>query len=287
MPPDLSAPQADLDLKSFRETTEAFLAHLRLSGRSQSTIRLYGRVLDLYFEAGLERTLGEEISPATRQLRFSVLRSFFRWAVASGRLPVNPIEGLPPPRHHLGEPRALSQEELAKVRQVVADLALPHRALLTLLVETGLRQAEAVGLRVRDVDLSTAGHEGIVVHGKGGRERFVPLPAGFESRRLLRRLVAGKAQDAFLFSKDGDRPWATSTVRKLWGRVCRKAGIADRGVHALRHTAATRMIEQVGDLVLVQRLLGHASIQTTARYVARGDEALRRAMDRAGGGWSR
>jgi integrase/recombinase XerD len=123
--------------------------------------------------------------------------------------------------------------------------------------------------------------------GKGGKERFVPLPAGYESRRLLRRLTRGLSPEAPAFSVDGDAPLDTSTVRKAWGRICRKADVKGYGVHSLRHTAATRLLERGIDLESVQRLLGHASVSTTARYTVRGSEELRRDMERAGGGWQR
>ena len=261
-----------------------YLGSLRLAGRSPGTLRAYRVVLGDYARGGLAAALPDDLAPATRRMRYAVLRAFGRWAVGQGYLDADPLAATPAPRLAPAPPRAIPSDALERLGRVVADLDLAHRTLFTLLAETGLREAEAVSLRVRDVDLVTPGHESVRVLGKGGRVRVVPLPPGYESRRLLRRLLAGRPGEAPVFSANGDMPWSTSTVRKAWARVCARAGVEGYSVHALRHTAATRLVEHLGDLTLAQRLLGHASVATTARYAARGDEALREGMERVGGG---
>ncbi|MCL6595842.1 MAG: tyrosine-type recombinase/integrase [Firmicutes bacterium] len=266
----------------------AFLLALRQGGRSEGTLRRYRRVLDDLLDGGLAQALGdEEASPATRRLRHAVLSRFFRWAVAEGLLQANPLANRPPPRLHEQVPRSLPADELSRLGEAVRAQPLRIRALFTLILECGLREAEATALRVRDVDLSTRGQEGVRVRGKGGKERFVPLPPGYESRALLRRLAAGRDGAEFVFTARGGMPLTTSAVRKAWARIRRAAGVDGYSVHSLRHTAATRMLERTGDLQLVSRLLGHSSVAVTARYTLRGDSALRRAMEDAGGGWRR
>ena len=288
MPPDQSHANCTLrdspDPETLRLAVEGYLDALRMAGRMPRTVSLYQSVLSLWWSGGIASVLRPDLAPATRAHRYQVLRGFVRWATDQGyTLGQDPLAGVPRPRLAALEPRAIPQGDLDRITRVVIILSLPHRALFTLLLETGLREAEACSLRVRDLDLTTPGSEGIHVHGKGGKERFVPLPAGFESRRLLRRLIqAHPAPDAFVFSKDGIRPWDTSTVRRAWGRLTTRAGVKGYSVHSLRHTAATRLVESVGDLALVQRLLGHASLSTTGRYAMRGDQALRRAMEQMG-----
>lgn len=267
-----------------RRAVDEYLDALRRAGRAPGTLRAYSVVLADYLRGGLAAALPDDLAPATRRMRYAVLRAFGRWAVGQGHMDSDPLDGAPAPRLAPAPPRAIPADALERIGRVVAGLDLAHRALFVLLAETGLREAEAVALRVRDVDLTTAGHEAVRVLGKGGRVRVVPLPPGYESRRLLRRLISGKPAEAPVFSRDGDASWTTSTVRKAWARVCQRAGVEGYSVHSLRHTAATRLVERMGDLTLAQRLLGHASIATTARYATRGDEALREGMERVGGG---
>ncbi|MCL6596382.1 MAG: tyrosine-type recombinase/integrase [Firmicutes bacterium] len=176
-----------------REAARAFLLALRQAGRSNATIRRYRRVLDDLAEVGVGKALGgEDSSPATRRLRHAVLSRFFRWAVAEAILDANPLANRPPPRVQEQVPRSVPAGELSRLGAAVRAQPLRIRAIFTLVLECGLREAEATGLRVRDVDLSTRGQEGVRVRGKGGKERLVPLPPGYESRALLRRLAAGR-----------------------------------------------------------------------------------------------
>lgn len=251
-------------------------------------LRAYEAVLAVYVQAvgDVHAVLRSGLAPATRRQRYAILRAFGAWAVKKGHLARSPVDSIPPPRLPQGQPRAIPADDLERLARVVGSLPLAHQTMFTLLVETALREVGAVGRCARDVDLATAGGEGLHVRGKGDRERFVPLPPGHESRRFLRRLIRGLPAVAPVFSADGDRPWTASTVRKVWGRVCSKAGVRHR-VDDLRHTAATRIGERLGDTDPARRLLGHASFATTALYTQRDQAALRHVMDGIGGGWQR
>ena len=225
--------------------------------------------------------------PSTRVLRHKVVGAFGRWAERAGYDWGAVSESVPRPRLEPALPRALPADELERVGAAVARAPLRTRALFTLILECGLREAEACALRVRDLDLTTRGQEGVRVRGKGSKERFIPLPAGYRSRGRLRRLVRARAADEFVFWARGNLEASTSGVRKAWARICADAGVQGYSVHCLRHTAATKMLERTGDLQLVSYLLGHSSVSVTARYTLRSNAALRRAMETAGGGWDR
>lgn len=270
-----------------RGAVEEYLAVLTAAGRAQSTLRRYRAILSLLAERGAVATLGDDLAPATRLLRHKVITAFGRWAERGGYELGGIGQSVPRPRLDPAVPRALPAEDLERVGAAVARSPLRTKALFTLILECGLREAEACALRVRDVDLTTRGQEGVRVRGKGSKERFIPLPAGYRSRALLRRLVRARAADEFVFSARGSLEPSTSGVRKAWARMCADAGVEGYSVHCLRHTAATKMLERTGDLQLVSYLLGHSSVSVTARYTLRSNAALRRAMESAGGGWER
>ena len=145
------------------------------------------------------------------------------------------------------------------------------RAVLELLYSGGLRSAEVVGLDLADVDFE---REAVHVHGKGGKERVVPLgeEAAHHLARYLRdgrpALVRG-AEDAIFLSAHGRR-LDTSTVRRIL-----------RHPHRLRHAFATHLLEGGADLRVIQELLGHSSLSTTQAYSHVDARRLRRVYDRA------
>jgi site-specific recombinase XerD len=150
-------------------------------------------------------------------------------------------------------------------------LALRNRALVELVYSAGLRSAEAVGLDLADVDFE---QESLRVHGKGGKERVVPLgeEAAFRVARYLRdgrpRLARG-ADDALFLSVRGRR-LDTSTLRRLLPHP-----------HRLRHAFATHLLEGGADLRTIQELLGHSSLSTTQIYSHVDGRRLRRVYDSA------
>jgi site-specific recombinase XerD len=146
-----------------------------------------------------------------------------------------------------------------------------NRALLELVYSCGLRSAEAVGLDLVDVDFE---REAVHVHGKGGKERVVPL--GEEAARELalylrdaRPQLARGAGDAVFLSARGRR-LDTSTLRRLVPHP-----------HRLRHAFATHLLEGGADLRTIQELLGHSSLSTTQVYSHVDARRLRRVYDRS------
>ena len=259
---------------------------LRHAGRAPGTLALYQRTALLFAQRGVDAVLPLTLAPSTRRQRYDVLHAFLIWCDRSGARPGAPglLAAVPIPHSPEPPPRAVPADALTRITDQVRRLPLKWRTYFTLVLETGMRSGEAVRIRVRDIDLSTLGRESVRVLGKGGRERIIPLPAGFASRPLLKRLIRERiAPDAFLFSKSrtGDMPMTTAAARYQWARVLKAAGVAGYSIHSLRHTVATRLVERVGDLSLAQRLLGHASLRTTARYTVRGEAALRKAMEQS------
>lgn len=189
------------------------------------------------------------------------VHSFYRWAQDEGLRPDNPAGRLPRPKVPRGIPRPIAEERLnAAIAQAPADV----RCWLVLGAYAGLRAGEMSRLMRADI-LDTATPPVVLVCGKGGKQRIVPL-----SERVLFELRAyGLPSRGPVFRRrDGNPgPPTPARVSQLVNAHLHDLGIGDTG-HAARHRFGTRAYQVSRDLRLVQDLLGHADPGTTAVYAA-------------------
>ena len=167
-----------------------------------------------------------------------------------------------------------------------APTGLRNRALFTLMHDAGLRTCEVIGLHTRDVKHDELDGRPVtrleLRAGKGGRQRSVYLPP--EASRLLEAWVAykralGIGQSRRVFTALRRGPLASAYLREVCARKGREAGIEWRvHPHALRHTFGTELLEETGDLALVQDALGHANPTNTRIYAKVRNGRLARAM---------
>jgi site-specific recombinase XerD len=211
------------------------------------------------------------LAPTTIARKLAAVRAFLRHSLGPARVPdvrLAPRRG----RRLPDSPREADVDRQLAALDGDAPIDLRNRALVELVYSAGLRSAEAVGLDLADVDFE---QELVHVrHGKGGKERVVPLgeEASFRVARYLREgrpaLVRG-ANDALFLSVRGRR-LDTSTLRRLAPHP-----------HRLRHAFATHLLEGGADLRTIQELLGHSSLSTTQVYSHVDARRLRRVYDRS------
>ncbi len=209
-----------------------------------------------------------KLAPASIARRISTIRSFLRFTLGAARVPETPFS----PRKAQRLPEAPKPAEVDALLDVFAgdgQLAMRNRALLELVYSAGLRSAEAVGLNLADVDFE---QELVLVRGKGGKERAVPLgeEAAHHLARYLRDArpaLARGANDAVFLSARGRR-LDTSSVRRMLPHP-----------HRLRHSFATHLLEGGADLRTIQELLGHSSLSTTQVYSHVDGKRLRKVYD--------
>ncbi|MHA7293705.1 tyrosine-type recombinase/integrase [Arthrobacter sp. HLT1-21] len=193
----------------------------------------------------------------------AALRSFYAWGLLGGMVEVNPAAGLPSVKAKAGRPKP-AQESQWKDAMLSSD---PRDALMIRLgAEAGLRCCEICKVHTDDVEHDLIGYSLRVV-GKGGKVRTVPL-----SPRLALELRARPAGYAFKGAVDGHLSAAYVSKRLSWA-----LGKGTTG-HMLRHRFASVAYSAERDLRAVQELLGHSSPETTARYTAIPDGALRAAV---------
>jgi integrase/recombinase XerD len=160
-------------------------------------------------------------------------------------------------------PTVLGRQEVDELLRCTKNLK--HRTFLSTLYACGMRISEAANLRIPDID--SARMQIRIAHGKGAKERLVPL-----SPRLLEELRTYWKQyrpSQFLFpGKRPDKPYAHTSIQKAIKRSAQLAGIRKNvHPHVLRHSYATGLLEAGVDLLTISRLLGHASFVTTMVYL--------------------
>jgi site-specific recombinase XerD len=182
-----------------------------------------------------------------------------------------PIERIPFPRREKKLPLILSREEVKALLE--APDKLRDRTALAILYGCGLRVSEVTQLQVSDID--SARKIVRIRHGKGGKDRQTLLPAKLLD--LLRCYWRSRRPTGWLFpSADSTRPIAPKVVFLACRKAAQRAGIS-KPVHpqSLRHAFATHLLEDGVNLRTIQILLGHANLETTARYLHVADVAVR------------
>lgn len=220
-------------------------------------------------------------APRTLQRRLSACRSYYGWMLRHGRIGVNPAAGLRAPKAPRRLPKVLDPDEAKTLVETPLDapLGVRDRALLELFYSSGLRLSELCGLRWAQVDLD----DGLVtVHGKGRRERVVPI--GSHARAALgqwRASTGAKADDP-VFPGRGGAPITPRAVQLRVRQLAERQGLFKQvHPHMLRHSFASHILESSGDLRGVQELLGHADLSTTQIYTHLDYQHLAKVYDAA------
>ncbi|MCR2811646.1 tyrosine-type recombinase/integrase [Microbacterium sp. zg.Y1084] len=285
------------------EAVEVYTRHLVDVRRlSQATVRAYrsdladmtASVGDLPLtEVDLE-ALREWLWAATRRgdaratlaRRTAAARGLFGWAVEYGHLPTDPSLRLVAPKRGRTLPRVAAADGLADVLDGVHARAaagdprdLRDAAVLELLYGAGLRVSELCGIDVGDLDRSAAT---VRVLGKGSKDRVVPYGAP-AARALDAYLVRGRPAlaargesppPAVFLGLRGARIGPRAVYDVVAREIAPLVGAETVGPHALRHSAATHLLDGGADLRAVQEMLGHASLGTTQIYTHVSSERL-------------
>ncbi len=237
------------------------------------------------------------VAARTASRRLSCLRQFYRFLLTDGRRDDDPTAPVDSPTLPRTLPGVLSEEEVERLLGAVwpdedaAEMSskreadgLRLRAMIELLYGSGLRVSELVSLPLHAVSAET---QSLLVRGKGGKERLVPL--GVPARRALDaylavrdRHLADGAPSRWLFPSRGASGHLTRhRLAQMLKALAQAAGIEPGRVspHALRHAFASHLLAHGADLRAVQKMLGHADIATTEIYTHVLDERLKRLVE--------
>ncbi len=216
---------------------------------------------------------------SSRRRQVATIRSLFRFLVQQGTLPHDPSERLLPPEREREARRVLTEAEYKRLLGAVQHEARDG-AIIELLLQTGIRESECVGIKLPDVHLPArinrdAGSVGTLrVHGKGRKDRVVTL--NYKACRAIKAYLAvrPKVDEEHLFLSKFERPLSTRSIRNLVAKYLREAGIPGASTHSLRHTFATHHVKKGTKLDVVRQALGHESLATTSVYVGLAREVM-------------
>lgn len=253
------------------------------------------------FRAYLRQLSRRNLKRAAIQLRFSALRSFFRFLVRRGEVEVTPIRNISVPKREKRLPRFLTSEQMGELLKSPlrefetarqnADAAKPpdavpflrDRAIMETIYSCGLRVSELCGLLAEDIFW---GEQVVRVRGKGKKERIVPIgaPALEAIRAYWSALPVHPGGDlpVFYSKTRADRAVYPSLVQTRLKRYLAACGLdPELTPHKLRHSYATHLLDAGADLRSVQELLGHANLATTEVYTHLTTDRLKKAYDEA------
>ena len=207
--------------------------------------------------------LFQKNNPASIARKLSTLRSFFQFWVKRGRISQNPARAIHSPKIPKKLPRFLNKDEIFGLLDMEGDDAFKCRrdlSILELLYSCGLRVSELVGVDLDQIDLA---NRLVRVLGKGEKERIV-----FFHEALMKPLREyGIDKRGLILRSERGGLYTGRTIEQIVKQSCKKAGITKRVTpHTFRHSFATHLLEAGADIRHIQKLLGHANLQTTQIY---------------------
>jgi site-specific recombinase XerD len=275
------------------ELLEQFLAGHLSAGHSPRTVDWYRYELRRFFDWLLAQRLHNgnwlrpEViesylaasraggnAPATVAGHYRALQGWFNWLVQRGHLAVSPMADIAAPKVPKKRPKRVELAEFDRLVESIPPVRwvdLRDRLIVNVLFLCGLRLAECS--RLKSSDFRTSEHLLLVREGKGGNDRLVPMLPAVE-RAFVAYVFNRPACEAhaLLLGSDGaGNPRGAITtggIRQMVRRRCARAGIRVLNPHAFRHGLAMHLLNKGGDMSLVQKVLGHAQITTTARHYA-------------------
>jgi site-specific recombinase XerD len=287
-----SAPTGERESTSATDiptNAQSFARHLRAANKSPNTIKAYLDAvarLDAFLDAhGMPRAVAAihrehveafvedqlaRLKPASAANRYRSLQQFFRWLVDEGEIRESPMARMKPPTIPETPPDVLRPEALKKLIDATAGQGFDERrdrAIVLLLIDTGVRLGEITGMTVDDIDWD---HEVAIVTGKGRRPRTIAF--GRKVAQALDRYSRARGQHS-----EASVPWLwlgrkgrlTSTgIAQMLKRRAREAGIPEIHPHLFRHTFAHQWLADGGSEGDLMRLAGWRSRTMLSRYGA-------------------
>lgn len=252
--------------------------HMILQGKSKSTIRTYYNELSLFLrdmgQADVAQLSIEDVkkylvscsevkklSENTIHSRMNAMKFLFEQVLKKQQI----IYSIPRPKKPLQLPKLLNEDELGRLFKAVTNKK--HQAILFTTYSSGLRVSEVVQLQLSDID-----SERMQIHvrcAKGKKDRYVQLsPILLEILRAYILSCKERPKKWLFESSYTGGPYPTRTVQMIFSNAKKAAGIAKEvGIHSLRHSFATHLLEKGTDIRYIKDILGHFNIKTTERYL--------------------
>lgn len=206
------------------------------------------------------------ISEAQMHSRLNALKFYFEKVLGHDKIFIN----IPRPKKHATLPKVLSKEEVAKLFQVTTNKK--HRLMLELCYGMGLRVSEIVRIKIAHIDSHRM--QVLIESAKGKKDRYVNLPQTILEE--LRTYYLEYEPKDYLFEGQYGGQYSIRSAQQVFKNAMKKSGIRKQiGIHGLRHSYATHLLEYGTDITLIQKLLGHNQLKTTQLYTHVSKRALK------------
>lgn len=198
--------------------------------------------------------------------RFNAIKFYFEKVLHREQLFIR----IPRPKKQLLLPKHIHAKDIKKLFEVTINLK--HNTMLKLCYGMGLRVSEIVNLKITDID--SANMQVYIERGKGKKDRYANLPESILEQ--LREYYKKYRPKKYLFEGQFGGQYSIRSAQKVFKNALLKSGInKDVGIHSLRHSYATHLLENGTDISYIQKLLGHKNIKTTLIYADVGKQNLR------------
>jgi len=250
--------QNQLELKAYsKNTIRMYLAeftHLLLLLKLYPVEKLTPKRLKDYFLYCVQK---EKMSEQKMNGKINAIKFYFEQVLHRPKM----FFDIPRPKKRVILLKMLSKRDVKKLFSVTKNIK--HAIALQLCYGMGLRVSEVVNIKIKDIDSSRM--QVHITNAKGKKDRYVPLPESI--LEPLRVYYKNYVPKEYLLEGQYGGQYSKGSVQKIFRKAMHKAGIHKNvGVHGLRHSYATHLLESGADLRFIQELLGHYSIKTTMKY---------------------
>ncbi|MBX7223715.1 MAG: site-specific integrase [Blastocatellia bacterium] len=215
---------------------------------------------------------GNRRAAATINRELACLSKILSLAIDHNLLTVNPCKRVKRVGGEVARNRYLSLDEETRLLAACTGRIAHLRDLVVLAIQTGMRRGEILGLQWAHVDFE---RKVLYVHrSKSGKPRSIPM-----SDQVYQVLYGRETSSTWVFTHPYHPTERLTEFKRAWDTACTRASLTDLRFHDLRHTAATRLAECGVEAFTIAGILGHSSIQTSARYAHASDAGKRRAVD--------
>ena len=246
----------------------------------------------IYLRTEHKSKLGKPLSPKSIRHQYVTLNTIFEYAEKQEMISKNPMRKVEAPKKQKKPVDALTQEQAAQLFKLLPSLPLDFRCILLLLITTGMRRGECMGLQWGDIDetastvriernVSYTPESGVIVSTPKTVNSIRTIPIMPGTLRLLQQYQQEVQKQnpgtilksAFLFPKGGDVFAARdpNSITRRVKRFMKNNGFPDLSPHDLRHSCATLLLSQGADIKSVQEILGHADASTTLNFYVKAD----------------
>lgn len=265
----------------FDDSVTEFLFDQQIKGNSNHTIEYYRRSLAkfklltdvqdteeitlLVCKQFTVNLMNSGLNSVSVQTYVRAIRAYLTWLHENGYHDQNISERYKLPKARRDVINILTDDEISRLFAVFDSATFEdvrNICMICLMIDSGLRRHEVVTLEFANLHLDQ-GYA--IVTGKGNKQRGVPI--GDQTCDLIERYLQIRKPGQYLFQRSDGQPITDGTIKDMFRRLKRKTGITRLHAHLLRHTFATRYLENGGDMYALQAILGHTSLEMVKKYV--------------------